>query len=382
MSLFPASEFETRVTRAQAKMEAANLDALLLTTEPEVRYFTGYLTRFWESPTRPWFVIVPRAGHPIAVIPSIGAPLMGQTWLSDIRTWRSPDYGDDGVSLLADALREAVPKGGRIGVPSGPETHLRLPLDSWAALRTALPEQTFGDDAGTMRRLRLIKSGAEVGKIAAACAIADAAFARVPEIATVGTPLSDIFRRFQVLCLEQGADWVSYLAGGAGPGGYGDIIAPATDMPLATGDVPMLDTGVVRDGYFSDFDRNWSLGKSAPETTSAYAHLIEAADAGFAAARPGATAADLFHAMDRVLTGGAGGSDAGRYGHGLGMQLTEWPSLIPADHTVLEPGMVLTLEPGLELGANRTLVHEENIVITDTGARYLSAPAPRTLPEI
>ena len=86
--------------------------------------------------------------------------------------------------------------------------------------------------------------------------------------------------------------------------------------------------------------------------------------------------------MDRVLTGGAGGSDAGRYGHGLGMQLTEWPSLIPADHTVLEPGMVLTLEPGLELGANRTLVHEENIVITDTGARYLSAPAPRTLPEI
>ena len=128
MSLFPASEFETRVTRAQAMMEAANLDALLLTTEPEVRYFTGYLTRFWESPTRPWFVIVPRAGHPIAVIPSIGAPLMGQTWLSDIRTWRSPDYGDDGVSLLADALREAVPKGGRIGVPSGPETHLRLPL--------------------------------------------------------------------------------------------------------------------------------------------------------------------------------------------------------------------------------------------------------------
>lgn len=382
MSLFPASEFETRVTRAQAHMASARIDALLLTTEPEVRYFTGYLTRFWESPTRPWFVIVPGAGQPIAVIPSIGAPLMRQTWVSDIRTWRSPDYGDDGVSLLADALREAVPKGGRIGVPSGPETHLRLPLDSWAALRTALPDRTFGDDAGTMRRLRLIKSGAEVGKIAAACAIAGAAFARVPEIATVGTPLSDIFRRFQVLCLEQGADWVSYLAGGAGPGGYGDIIAPATDMPLATGDVLMLDTGVVRDGYFSDFDRNWSLGKSAPETTSAYAHLIEAADAGFAAARPGATAADLFHAMDRVLTGGAGGSDAGRYGHGLGMQLTEWPSLIPADHTVLEPGMVLTLEPGLELGANRTLVHEENIVITDTGARYLSAPAPRTLPEI
>ncbi|WP_299724185.1 Xaa-Pro peptidase family protein [uncultured Tateyamaria sp.] len=382
MSLFPAAEFEARVARAQALMDVANLDALLLTTEPEVRYVTGYLTRFWESPTRPWFVIVPATGQPIAVIPSIGAPLMGQTWLTDIRTWRSPDYNDDGISLLADALGEAVPKGGRIGVPSGPETHLRLPLDSWAALQAALPDRSFGDDDGTMRRLRLIKSEAEVEKIAAACAIADAAFARVPDIARVGAPLSNVFRAFQGLCLEEGADWVSYLAGGAGPGGYGDIIAPATDTPLATGDVLMLDTGVVRDGYFSDFDRNWSLGPAAPETASAYARLIEASDAAFAAARPGATAADLFHAMDKVLTGGAGGSDAGRYGHGLGMQLTEWPSLIPDDHTVLEPSMVLTLEPGLELGAGRTLVHEENIVITPTGARYLSTPAPRSLPEI
>ena len=64
------------------------------------------------------------------------------------------------------------------------------------------------------------------------------------------------------------------------------------------------------------------------------------------------------------------------------MQLTEWPSLIPDDHTVLAPGMVLTLEPGLTLPSGATLVHEENIVITETGARYLSTPAPRKLPVI
>ena len=382
MSGFAAGEFQARTTRAQALMDDAGLDALLLSTEPEVRYFTGYLTRFWESPTRPWFVIVPASGAPIAVIPSIGAPLMGQTWVHDIRTWRSPDYGDDGVSLVAGALREVVPKGGLVGVPSGPETHLRLPLESWRALQARLEDRVCGDDAGIMRRMRLIKSDAEVARIAAACAVADAAFARVSGIAREGTPLSQVFRDFQRLCLEEGADWVSYLAGGAGQGGYGDIIAPATDTPLAAGDVLMLDTGVVRDGYFSDFDRNWSLGAATPETRSAYARLIEASDAAFAAARPGALAADLFHVMDGVLTGGAGGSDAGRYGHGLGMQLTEWPSLIPADHTVLEPGMVLTLEPGLETAQGKTLVHEENIVITETGARYLSSPAPRVLPVI
>ncbi|WP_299141672.1 Xaa-Pro peptidase family protein [uncultured Tateyamaria sp.] len=379
---FEVAEYEARLARAQGLMAAAGLDALMLTTEPEVRYFTGFLTRFWESPTRPWFLIVPVRGKPVAVIPSIGAPLMGATWLDDIRTWRSPDYEDDGVSLVAATLADLVPAGGVVGVPSGPETHLRLPLDSWHALHAALPDRTFGGDAGVMRRLRIIKSEAEIDRIQIACAIADAAFARVPEIAAEGVPLSHIFRRFQLLCLTEGADWVSYVAGGAGPGGYGDIIAPATDVPLAAGDVLMLDTGVVRDGYFSDYDRNWSVGPPDAQTAEAYARLIDASDSALEIARPGIRACDLFHAMDKVLTGGAGGSDAGRYGHGLGMQLTEWPSLIPADQTVLEPGMVLTLEPGLELAPGRTMVHEENIVITEDGAAYLSVPAPSELPVI
>ncbi|MEZ5876760.1 MAG: aminopeptidase P family N-terminal domain-containing protein [Tepidamorphaceae bacterium] len=75
---FPQAEFAQRTERAQALMAQADLDALLLTTEAEIRYFTGYLTRFWESPTRPWFLIVPAFGKPAAVIPGIGAGADGQ----------------------------------------------------------------------------------------------------------------------------------------------------------------------------------------------------------------------------------------------------------------------------------------------------------------
>ena len=363
-------------------MARAGLSALLLTTEPELRWFTGFLTRFWESPTRPWFLVVPATGDPVAVIPTIGAPLMAQGWISDIRSWRSPDHADDGIGLLSDTLAECVPAGGRIGVPSGPETHLRMPLDSWQALQERLPERKFTGDGGIMRRLRMVKSDEEIARIRAACAVAERAFARVPEIARAGVPLSTVFRRFQMLCLEEGADWVPYLAGGAAPGGYGDVISPATDRPLAAGDVLMLDTGLVVDGYFCDFDRNWSVGPPAPEVAAAHATLIRAAAAGFAVARPGATAAELFHAMDRIVTGGAGGSDAGRLGHGLGMQLTEPPSLIPADDTVLEPGMVLTLEPGVTLGPGRIMVHEEDIVIREGGADWLTGPIGPALPEL
>jgi Xaa-Pro aminopeptidase len=316
------------------------------------------------------------------VIPAIGAPLMARTWIADIRTWRAPDLEDDGVSLLAATLRELAGSTGEIGLPMGHETHLRMSLADYARLMAAVAPLKLRDDAGILRALRIVKSVAEIAKIREACAIAGRAFARVPEIAAPGHPLDEVFRRFQVLCLEEGADWVPYLAGGAGRLGYGDVISPATPAPLCEGDVLMLDTGVVWDGYFCDYDRNFALGPPAPEVGAAHGRLIDAAKSATEIARPGATAADLFHAMDRILTGGQGGSEAGRYGHGLGMQLTEWPSLIPDDHTVLEAGMVLTLEPGTETAAGLTLVHEENIVIREGEPEFLSPPAPRAPPQI
>lgn len=372
---FPETEFAERTAKAQALMAQHGLAAMLLTTEQEVRYFTGYLTRFWESPTRPWYLIVPSSGKPVAVIPSIGAALMAQTWIDDIRTWSSPDLSDDGVSLLASTLHELAP-GGSIGLPDGHETHLRMPLKD---LRRLARKAKLASDFGIIRQMRMVKSPAEIAKVTNACQIAHRAFARVHEIAGQGVALSEVFRKFQMLCLDEGADWVPYLAGGAEQGGYGDVISPARDTPLSAGDVLMLDTGLVWDGYFSDYDRNWSVGPATRSVADAHARLVESSDAAFDIARAGKTAADLFHAMNSVLTRDAEGTDAGRLGHGLGMALTEWPSLIPTDHTVLVPGMILTLEPGIAVG-DKIMVHEENILITEDAPIYLSQRKDETLP--
>jgi Xaa-Pro aminopeptidase len=372
---FPRSEFEARTARAQDRMADAGLGALLLTTEPDLRYFTGFLTRFWESPSRPWFLVLPVSGDPIAVIPSIGAALMATTWVEDIRTWPAPRPGDDGVSLLADTLREV---GGPVGVPSGYETHLRMPLADFEAVksRAGLP---VTHDHGIVAGLRAVKSPAEIDKIAAICAIAGRAFARVSEVAGDGVPLSEVFRGFQRLLLEEGADWVPYLAGGAWQAGYADVISPATDAPLLHGDVLMLDTGAVRDGYFCDYDRNFAIGTASPDLRTAYARLIDATQAALDLARPGTRACDLWRAMADVV----GADDtAGRLGHGLGMQLTEGLSLTPQDETVLVPGMVLTLEPGVTLPGGGIMVHEENIVVTDGAPRALSPFSGGDLPVI
>ncbi|MGJ8627944.1 MAG: M24 family metallopeptidase [Sulfitobacter sp.] len=377
---FPTSEYQQRLARAQVMMKASGVSALLLTTEPEVRYFTGYLTRFWESPTRPWYLVVPASGNPVAVIPSIGAALMGKTWITDIRTWSAPDLIDDGLSLLADTLLELCDLDTIIGIPSGHETHIRMPFADVAQLNLLLPNNKIEGDADIMRSLRMVKSDFEIAKIRHACQIAGRAFARVGEIASEGVPLDQVFRRFQMLCLEEGADWVPYLAGGAGPDGYDDVISPATTAPLLCGDILMLDTGLVWDGYFCDFDRNFAIGPPSDVAKSAQAKLMAAIEAGANAARPGARASDVFHAMDKIVTGGAGGSEAGRLGHGLGMQLTEWPSFIAGDDTVLTESMVLTLEPGVEVAPGRILVHEEDIVITKGAPEFLSPRATAELP--
>ena len=372
---FDEGEYRNRLKRAQARMAQEGLGALLLTTEPDVRYFTGFLTRFWESPTRPWYLVVPAVGDPVAVIPSIGAALMGRSWISDIRTWSAPDPVDDGVTLLADTLAEV---GGPVGVPSHLETHLRMPLADFERVK-AISGQPFSDDKGVVAGLRAIKSEAEIAKIADSCAIAARAFARMAEIAAPGIALSKVFRDFQRLLLEEGADWVPYLAGGAGPDGYGDVISPASDAPLAAGDVLMLDTGAVRDGYFCDYDRNFAIGHSTTSNNAAHARLIEATQAGFEAARPGVRACDVWKVMADLVGGGEG---AGRLGHGLGMQLTEGLSLTAKDKTVLQPGMVITLEPGTETVLGQMMVHEENIVITESTPRPLSPLSAAELPVI
>jgi len=372
---FATAEYRARLAAAQTAMDTAGLGALLLTTEPEIRYFTGFLTRFWESPSRPWFLVVPLSGLPIAVIPSIGAALMAQTWLRDIRVWPAPDPADDGITLLAATLREV---GGPVGVPSGPESVLRMPLASFDAVKAAAALD-FTHDHGITAALRAVKSEAEISKIARACAIAGRAFDRVPEIAREGRSISAVFRDFQRLLLEEGADLVAYIAGGAGPDGYGDVISPASDAALRRGDVLMLDTGAVWDGYFCDFDRNYAVGAASGNAGLAHGQLAEAVLAGLEAARPGALACDVYAAMAAITGAGEG---AGRLGHGLGMQLTEGLSLIPQDRTVLRPGMVITLEPGVTTGPGTIMVAEEDIVIREGGAERLTRFAAADLPVV
>jgi Xaa-Pro aminopeptidase len=382
---FPTAEFETRLARAQQLMHQHDIATLWLTTEPEIRYFSGFLTQFWQSPTRPWFMVVPSTGRPIAVIPGIGAHYMATTWLDDIRTWASPHPADDGVSLLLATLRETAGRTGRVGTLMGPETHLRMPLADFTRIAQALSGDgvELVDATSLIRTLRLIKSEAEIEKIAYICMLVSESFAALPSLIALGDTEREIFRTFKIDILQRGGDDIPYLVGGAGADGYSDIISPPSSRTIQPGDILMLDTGAVFDGYFCDFDRNFACGSPSDTARRAYDLLYQATEAGLKTAQPGVTAATVFQSMGRELAKwGLSANAVGRIGHGLGMQLTEWPSLTPSDQTILQPGMVITLEPGLEVGSGRMMVQEENIVIRESGAELLTRRASPALPLI
>lgn len=378
---FTDGEFARRLQAMQCSMQREDVDLLLLTTEPEFRYFSGFFTQFWQSPTRPWFLLVPAKGQPVAVIPAIGEVCIQHCQVDDIRTWSSPHPVDDGISLLADTVNELLGGSGTIGLLKGRETTIRMPLNDYERLLKNLSRYRIQDVTELVFAQRQIKSVEEINKIESACRVAGRAFEQLPQTVGFGLSEREMFRQFKHLCLTYGADDVSYLVGASAPAGYYDIIAPPTDRELMAGDVLILDTGCVYDGYFCDFDRNFALGFVDRATSLAYSQVHHALEAALDAAKPGVRCKDLFQVMQRELQLSEAGS-VGRLGHGLGMQLTESPSITAFDTTELQAGMVMTLEPGLSYGDGKLMVHEENIVIESTGARLLTPRANSEIPVI
>jgi len=372
MTDFPPVEYALRLAKAQAAMAAEGIDALLLTTEAEVRYFSGFRTAFWQSSTRPWFLIVPRDGALVAVVPELGEALMRATWVDDVRVWAAPHPTDDGVSLLRDALAGL----GTVGMPMGRGGALRMGLTDFRRLGIDPV-----DASPLLHALRAVKSPAEVAAVAEICAIGGRAFARAGELFREGMALDAVFRAFRIALLGEGAEEVPYLVGGAGACGYADVISPPDETPLHAGDVLMLDTGASLRGYFCDFDRNFAIRRAEDAAKNAHAALWLATEAGLAAARPGNTCADVHAAMAKAL-GDADRGGVGRLGHGVGSEMTEEPSLAPFDQTVLVPGMILALEPSMATGPGTMMVTEENVVITDDAPVLLTPRATPDLPVI
>ncbi|MEM7564325.1 MAG: aminopeptidase P family N-terminal domain-containing protein, partial [Pseudomonadota bacterium] len=202
---FPVDEFESRLMQAQAAMHASEMDGIVVTTPQNFRYFSGFNSQFWESPTRPFFLVVPREGLPIAAIPTIGGPAMETTWVKDTRTWPAPCPEDDGVSLLDDILTSLPRRFGKIGWEMGRESIIRMPILDFDRLRSGISGIEFVDASALIWNLRMVKSQREIDKVRHACRIGSDAFDGFMKVVRYGDTEVDMARAFRKVAFECGA---------------------------------------------------------------------------------------------------------------------------------------------------------------------------------
>ncbi|MDP7620963.1 MAG: Xaa-Pro peptidase family protein [SAR324 cluster bacterium] len=380
---FSTAEYEERLRKARLLMQEKSLEMLLVTSPHNFRYFTGFDSYFWESPTRPWFLLLSLNQDPVAIIPSIGVTALQKTWIQNIKTWQSPNPSDEGVTVLQDAISSVQSHKCSIGCEMGMESHLRMSINDFQKLNSNLPDHAFVDASPLIWKLRMIKSENEISKIKKVISIASKAFDELPRNLQTGQSEIEICNMMKKTLLDLGADHTLYMSCASGPGGYDQIICDPTEKKLQDGDVLIIDTGTTLDGYFCDFDRNYGFGRIADSAKLAYAVLWEAAEAGMKNAKPGATCADVSNAMLSILQKeGLSSNSVGRMGHGIGLQITEPPSIMSNDNTVLEENMVIAIEPCFEYAPGTMLVHEENILITNNRHERLTSRTPQTIPMI
>jgi Xaa-Pro dipeptidase len=349
-------------------MADRHLGATYVTRPVSIAYFTGV----HAEPMERVMALVVRPDAATLIVPALehenASTHAGQ---ADVVSWRD---GEDPYALVSRALGAA----NDIGVE---KDHLSLHAAEVITSRTG--ESELFDVGPEIRRLRLIKSEDEITRLARAAAITDAAgdevFARLragqTEVEVALTIGSVIGARGGVLSFGTLVQ--------SGPNSARPHSQPS-NRKLSAGDFVLLDFGAAFEGYKADTTRMALVGEPSLRHREIYDLVLAAHDAAIAAVRPGVTTGDVDAAARGVIeAGGHGEHFFHRVGHGLGLEAHEAPSLDPGSQTVVEVGMVFTIEPGIYIPGFGGVRIEDDVVVVDGGCRVLTEAdwSLRVIPE-
>jgi Xaa-Pro aminopeptidase len=230
--------------------------------------------------------------------------------------------------------------------------------------------------SGIIEELRMIKTAEELTVLKQAAAIADSAFEHIQSYIKPGVKEIDISNELEFFMRRQGATSSSFdiiVASGyraALPHGV------ASEKEIQAGELVTMDYGAIYKGYCSDITRTVAVGEISGELKTIYNTVLEAQKQGVAEIKPGITGkeADAL-TRDYITEKGYGDHFGHSTGHGIGLEVHEGPSLSHRTDTILKPGMVVTVEPGIyvpEVGGCRI---EDDLVVTETGNERLTFAA-------
>lgn len=401
-------------SRARAYMQRLGLDALVATSPCNLTYFSDWSSwldrQFKEYMVRPGassdllqsYAVFPLEGAPALALSSLMAVNAQGLWVKDVRGYGDPGFDlslpvqplqepleyfhqllsrparEKAVEVLLDILAERSLTRGRIGVELE-----GLPAGVVQALRAGLPGAQVVDCSNLIRLVRMVKSPEELARLGKAAQLAEEAALASLAQARVGCSFLELTRHFRSQVAQGGADLDHFAYG---PRGLG--IATEPEHVLAEDDVMYVDFGCVYRNYCSDSGLTLALRPLNAELGRRYAALHQCLEMGVEAMRPGARASQVQRAMRRYLAG-QGITASFPHGHGVGLEVRDYPVLVPdtglriVDQCVDEPadlpieeGMVLNLEAMIFMPAVGSLHLEKSLVVEAARTRPL-APQDR-----
>jgi len=355
----------TRLAALRAKMVDTGVDLVALGPHTHLQWLLGFHPHADE---RPCLLLVGPKGEAF-LMPELNAGGSRVHTNIAFHTWSDADGPD---AALSDAL--AAVGAADVGTVVLDET---MRADFALLLLDRLPgvRHVFGD--ATVGALRIRKDDDEYASLKLNALIADRAVEAGFAAIRVGVTERDIAAVIREHFLAEGAEPVFSIVGG-GPNGA--IPHHATGARrLQRGDAIVIDVGGRKDGYVSDITRMAAVG-TPPEGYAEVHDIVErASQAARAAARPGVRARTVDAAARGVIAAaGYGQYFVHRTGHGLGLEVHEPPYLTSTSDTILEAGMVFSIEPGIYLPGRFGVRLEEIVILREDGPEILSE-LPRAL---
>jgi len=348
-----------RLERLRRSMAEEGVDAVVLGPGPHLHWALNVRPHADERPVLAF--ITP--AHAAFLMPALEAEsARNQT---DLPFYKWSDHeGPD--AALARLLDETAAADARSIVLD--ET---MRADHAALVQDALPRAARSFTEATVGRLRMRKDAGEAAALKAAAGVADRAMLAAWAAMRPGMTEAEVAEVVGDSFAGDGATVLFRIIGSGGNGAYPHHHTGAT--ALANGDAVVMDIGAVKDGYPSDITRMAVIGEPPPGYAEIHAVVERAVQAGMAAARPGALAHEVDDAARSVITeAGYGEHFVHRTGHGLGLEVHEPPWITATSRTVLEEGMVFSIEPGIYLPGRFGLRLEDIVILRADGPEILS----------
>ena len=367
---FSTDVYAQRLQAAAAAAADAGLAGLVVTPGYDLRYLIGSRAQTFERLTA---LVLPASGEPTIVVPRMELASLKESAATElgiaVRDWVD---GDDPYRVVADAL------GGAPATASGRPAVAVAVTDSMPALHLLPLAEVLGVvpvlATDVLRRLRMIKDGAEIDALRKAGAAIDRVHARVPEFLVPGRTEADVAADIAEAIVAEGHSEVAFIIVGSGPHGA-DPHHECSDRELRAGDIVVVDIGgPYEPGYNSDSTRTYSIGEPSPEVAQQYSVLQRAQRAAVEAVRPGVTAEQV-DAVAREVLAEAGLADAfvHRTGHGIGLSVHEEPYIVAGNDLPLAEGMAFSVEPGIYFPGQWGARIEDIVIVTSDGAEPVNS---------